>query len=269
MKDLVNIIICFFFLALPDVLFMTILLIRFMGRKDLLDIYRLKENIKWYIILIVPPSLLISILIYGFKIQRNIASLTSLLILYLLSIYVFKKTNIEEIRHLKVKIFIKFIPLYLSLIIIDLVTAPILFYFLHLDYQEIYNNIYLLFICSLASRIIEFAIMIFIFTYKQRKFQMNLLEYIYRNTFFKRFVMITMMLLLILEICILKLVIYNNLLNVPKSLIGQIILMISITYLIPVLVIIGLYLIINYSISLINSCQTNNNHTSNDDDMFV
>ena len=269
MKDLINITICFFFLAVPEMIFTTILLIKFMGRKELLDVYRFKENIKWYIFLVVPPSLLISICIYGFKTQRNFASTISLILLYLISTYVFKKTNIEEVKFLKIKIIIMFIPLYISLIAIDLLTAPVLFYVLHLTFEKIYNNIYLLLICSLASRIIEFSIIVFILTYKQRKFQINLLEYIYRNIFFKRFVIIAMILLLIFETCILKLVIYNNLLSILKSLTGQIIIVIGFTYLIPSIVIIGLYLIINHCVSLLNSVKQTSNLPSNEDDMSV
>ena len=269
MKDLTNIITCFFFLAVPDFIFMVMLLIKFMNKRELLDVYRLKENIKWYIILITPPSLLVSVLIYGFKFQRNISSIISLILLYFISIYVFEKTKIEEVKLLRIKILIRFIPLYISLIAIDLATAPVLFYFLHLDFQKIYNDIHLLLICSLASRIIEFSIITFILTYKQRKFQVNLLEYIYKNTFFRRFVIITMILLMIFEICILKLAIYNNFLNILKSLTGQIVIVIGFIYLIPSIVIIGLYLIINHCVSLLNSVKQTSNLPSNEDDMSV
>jgi len=269
MENLINAIICFFFLAVPEFIFLAILLIKFMGRKELLDFYRLKESIKWYMILTIPPSVIMSILLYGFKFQQNIASLISLTILYLLSMYVFEKTKTEEVNYLKVKILIRFIPLYLSLIAIDLLTAPIWFFIFHLSYQEISKNIYLVLICSLPSKIIEFVIITLILTYKQRKFQSNLLEYVYVNIFLKRFITFTMILLLIFEICVLKLILFNNLLNVINSLIGQIILIICTTYLIPSIVIIGLYLIINNYVSILNSVQQTKNLPSNEDDMSV
>ena len=78
-----------------------------------------------------------------------------------------------------------------------------------------------------------------------------------------------MILLIIFEICILKLVIYNNFLNILKSLIGQIAIVVGFIYLIPSIVIIGLYLIINHCISLINSVQQIHNLPSNEDDMSV
>lgn len=255
MKDLVNIMINFFFLAIPESFFMVMLLIKFMDRKQLLDTYRMKENIKWYLILVIPPSLIMSILLYGFKIQQNIASLISLTFLYLLSIYVFNKTKTEDIDFLKAKILIKFIPLYISLMAIDLLTAPIWFYIFHLNYQEISKNIYLVLTCSIPSRIIEFLIIGLILTYKQRKYQTNLLEYVYKNTFFRRFVINTMVLLLIFEISVLKLILFNNLLSIIHSLIGQILLIICTTYLIPSIVIMGLYLIINHCVFLLNSCK--------------
>lgn len=264
-----NIMLCLFFLAIPEMIFMSILLIKFMGRKELLDVYRIKENIKWYSALVIPPSLLISILIYGFNIQRNLASIISLILLYFISIYVFDKTKIEELRYLKVKILLRFIPLYISLIAIDLLTAPVLFFFLHINFQEVYKNINLLLICSIASRIIEITIITFILTYKQRKFQINLLDYIYKNLFFKRFVVTTMTLLLIFEISILKLVLFNDFLNILKTLAGQIIVVISFTYLIPSIVIIGLYLMINNTVSLLNSVKQTSISTSEEDDMSV
>lgn len=260
MQDLVNIIICFCFLAVPEFIFMSILLIKFMGRKELLDTYRLRENIKWYIILVVPPSLTMSILLYGLKFQQNIASLISLLFLYLLSIYVFEKTKTEEVNYLIVKILIRFIPLYISLIAVDLLSAPFLFHILKLSYQDISKNIYLVSICSIPSKIIEIVIITFIITYKQRKFQINLLEYIYRNIFFRRFVIITMILLLIFEISVL--VFFSNFSNNIHSIIGQLILVICTTYLIPSIVIIGLYLMINHCVSLLNSGKQTNNQSS-------
>jgi len=258
MNCLINIIIGFFFLAIPEVIFMSVLLIKFMGRKDLLDIYRVKENIKWYMIMVIPPALIMSILLYGFRIQQNIASLINLILLYFISIYVFNKTNIEETKFLNIKILIRFIPIYMSLIAIDLATAPIWFYVLHLNYLDISRNMYLVIICSLSSRIIELTIMIFIITYKQRKFQTNLLEYIYKNIFFRRFSLITMITLLIFEISVLKLILFNDLLNIFHSLNGRMIFIICTAYLIPSFVIIGLYLIISYCISLLISVKQNN-----------
>ena len=266
MDNLVKIFINFFLIAIPEVIFMVILLIKFMKKNEFLDIYRFKENIKWYLILIIPPSLIISILLYGFAIQQNVASLINLILLYFLSIYVFEKTKIEEVNYLKVKLLIRFIPLYLSLMAIDLLTAPVWFYIFNLNYQEISKNIYLVLICSVPSKIIEFVIVIFIITYKQIKIQINILEYICVNIFFKRFVVITMISLLIFEICILKLILFNNLLNIMNTLIGQIVFIICTTYLIPSIVITGLYLIINHCVSLLNSVKQAYNLPSSEDD---
>lgn len=257
MKDLV---ICFFFMAVPEFIFLSVLLIRFMGSKELLDTYRLRENIKWYVILIVPPSLTMSVLLYGVKLQQNISSIISLVFLLILSVYVFEKTKTEEIDFLIVKIFMRFIPLYISLIAIDLLTAPILFYILHSNFEEIYKNIYLVLLCSVPSKIIEFTILTFIITYKQRKCQINLLEYVYRNSFFRRFVIITMILLLIFEISVL--VLFSNLLNSIHGLIGQMTLVICATYLIPSIVIIGLYLMISHCIYLLNCVKQDHNQSS-------
>jgi len=260
MNDLIRGALSCIFISIPETSFLVLLLIKFCGRKELLDVYRFKENIKWYIILIIPSSILIDILNYGIKVQkRGISVFIFLLFLYILSIFVFKKTSFEEIENLKLKIFLRFIPLYLSLVAIELLTAPVWFHFLHLTYIEIYKNMYLVLLCSLSSRIIEIPIMIFILISKKNKFQINLLDYVYRSNFLKRFSIIGMTFLLFFEIYIIKLVAYNNLLNILNSLTEQIFLVIFFTYLVPSLILTGFYILVNYFIIIIKSGEQNRN----------
>lgn len=258
MSDLLRGILSCTLITIPETTFMVLLLITFCGRKELLDIYRFRENIKWYVILIIPPSLLIDTLNYGFKIQvKGFSSLISLVFLYSLIIYVFKKTAYEDVKYLKSKVLLRFIPLCLSMIAIELCTAPILFYFLKLTYIEISKNIYLILLCSLSSRIIELGIMIVILVKKHRKFQINFLDYVYHNNFFRKFSTYTMILLLLFEVYVVKLIAYNNILNAIESLAEQIMFVVCFTYLIPFLILTGVYILINYCITLYNSDQQN------------
>lgn len=258
MNDLIRGVLSCLLISIPETTFMVILLIRFSGKKELLDIYRFRENIKWYIILIVPPSVLMDTLNYGFKIQpRGLNVITCITLLYVLSIYVFKKTQYEEVKYLKSKIFIKLIPLYISLIFVDLLTTPIFLNYLGLTYLEISQNMNLVLLCSIPSRIIEFTAIIIILTKKNIKFQVNIINYISKNNFFRNFCIVTISSLLIFEIYVLRLILFNNILAVFISLVDQIIFVICFTYLVPSLILIGVYLLVSYSISLLNSGRQN------------
>lgn len=252
MNDLIRGALSSLFISIPETTFMVLLLIRFSGRKELLDVYRFKENIKWYIILIVPPSILIDVLNYGFKIKpRGITVIVCLLLLYVLTIYVFKKTEYETVENLYFKVFIRIIPIYFILIILDLSNAFVWFKLLNLTYVEISKDIYLVLLCSLSSRIIEIMILIFILLNRNSKFQINILNSIYKNAFFKKFIAIIMSSLLIFEIYVVKLILFNNLLNIITSLLEQIFFIIFITYFIPALTLTSIYILIKYCITVI------------------
>jgi hypothetical protein len=256
MENLISCVLSCLFISIPETIFMVILLIRFSGRKELLDPYRFKDNFKWYVILIIPPSILMDILNYGLKIRpKSISTIICLLLLYVLSIYVFKKTDYEQKNLLFIKILLLFIPLFISLIVIDLLTAPVWFYLLGLTYNEISSNIYLVLLCSISSRIIEFLIIVYILIHKNSKFQINVLQYVYKNNYFKRISLLTLIGLLVFEMYVLKLISVNNLLNIFDTLTEQIVFIICFTYLAPSFILFTIYLMINYSANVINSVE--------------
>jgi len=252
MNDLVNGLLSCVFITIPETMFMVLLLIRICGRKDLLDVYRIKENIKSYIILIIPVSILMDVMNYGLKIKpRGVSVLTCLLVLYILTVYIFRKTEIEETKYLQFKVFMSLIPIYFILIMIDISNAFVWFNFLHLTFATISKNIYLVLLCSLSTRVIEFMILIFILVSKNGKFHVNIFNYIYNNSFFKKYVSTTMVLLLIFEIYIVKLILYNDILNTLTTLTEQILFVVCFTYLIPFFILTGVYIIIKFCIALI------------------
>jgi len=252
MNNSINGLLSCILITIPETTFMVLLLIKLCGRRKLLDIYRFKENIKWYMILIIPPSILMDLLNYSFKITpRGINTIVCLIFLYILTLYTFKKTDMEEVSHMELKVFLRIIPLYLILIMLDVGSAVIWFKYLNLTYIEISKNIYLVLLCSLPSRVIETVILIFILINKNSKLQMNLLNYVYRNNFFKRFSTISITLLLMFEIYVMKLIILDNLLqNLPLD--QQIIFVIVFIYLTPSLIVTGFYLLIKCCVNIIN-----------------
>ena len=266
MSNLIKGILSCALISIPEVTFMVILLIKFLDRKEFLDIYRIKENIKWYSMLIIPPAILMDILNYGIKINNKLISITICLsLIYIISIFVFKKTDHEEVKYLEFKIFISFAPIYISLIAIDLLTAPIWFKFLNLTYTQIFQDFHLVLLCSIPSRILELVAIIVILTKKNNTLQKNILYYICRNNFFKRSTIITMIFLLIFESFVLKLIAYNNLLDNLILLTSKIIFVIFFAYLVPAFIIVGLYMFINYTI-IINNCVKQNSNSSYDED---
>jgi len=251
MSNLLNGLLSCICITIPEVTFMTLLIIRLCNRKELLDVYRFRENIKWYVILIIPPSLLADVLNFGLRMPKRISTISCLILLYILAIYIFDKTKTEEINFLKCKVFIALIPLYITLIMIDIGGAIIWFKYLGLTYIQITSDIFLVLKCSVSSRILEIVIATIILINRNSKIQTSVFYTINNNNFFKRFMIGTLLFLLIFEIYVMDLILFYNILQSLQSLNNQIFFTIFFVYLIPSVIFTGFYMVVKNCINII------------------
>jgi hypothetical protein len=241
------------FITIPEQMFFIIIALRIMGRKEMLDLYNAKENLISILKIVIPPAVSLNILDYIIKTPSQINKSIILIMLYLLFIYILKNRSYIHYPKLYLKAFACFSISIMISVAIEIVTIPIVFKLAGKTYEEIKLNFYLILICSLSSRIIDIVILVYIFINKNNKFQINISDYIFNNRFFMRLTVSSIVGLTIFEAYVIKLVMYNNLLNIVKSIYEQLILVTFFTFLIPSLIIAMVYLCINYCIIIINS----------------
>jgi hypothetical protein len=243
-------------ITIPEHIFMVVITLRLMGRKDMLDFYNIKENLKSILKIVIPPAIITNILNYIIKTPTSINTLISLTILYLLLIYILKKRSIINYPKLYKKTFAYFALSVLISIIIETIAYPIILRLVGKTYDEIKLNFYLILICSLSSRIIDIMILTYIFVNKNNKFQINISDHIFNNKFFIRLFTSLIIGLVIFEIYFIKLLIHNNLLKIVETIYEQFFIVVGCAFIIPGSIIAIVYSCINYCIIIKSEKQT-------------
>lgn len=243
-------------ITIPEYIFLIIITFRMMGRKEMLDYFNLKDNLISIMKIITFPAILLNILNYILKTPSDINKIISYIVLYLLLIYILNTEKYSYIEYPKLKQK-AFGCLFLGIIIcfaIEAVTYPLITKLVGKTYDEIKLNISLVIICSLASRIINVVILIYLFIKRNAKYQFNLRDYIFHNNFFRRVSICLIISLLIFEMCFIKLLLNNNL--VIHNIYGQLFLIIGVTFLIPGLAILLIYSCLYFCVTIITSEKT-------------
>lgn len=242
-------------ITIPEFGFLIIITLLMMGRKEMLDIYNIKNNFISLMKIIIPSSIILDILNFINILPVVLNKLSSFGCLYVLMVIVLNSENHSYVEYpkLKQKAFGFLMLGILISIVIDMITSPIIFKLAGKSYEEIKTNILLLIICSLSSRIINIIILLYIFINKNNRFQFNLINYIFNNKFFTRLTTSTIIGLVLFELYFIKLITINNLLNIIHTTYEQFFIIIGITFLIPSLIISIVYLCINYCVMIINS----------------
>jgi len=241
------------FITIPEDIFLIILTLRFMGRKEMLDLYNIKENLISILKIVIPSALSLNLLNFIIMTPTSINKIISYTMLYLLLVYILKKKSFIEYPKLYQKAFLYFILSILVIIAIEIITLPIIFKLVNKTYKEIQVNYYLVIICSLSSRIINLIILFTIFMKKNSKFQISIGNYIFNNKFFTRLLIGVTAGLVVSEAYFVKLILWNNFLNIIPTIYEQLLLVISFTFLVPSLIISIVYSCINYCVMIINS----------------
>jgi len=242
-------------ITIPEYIFIIIITLRFMGRKEMLDFFDLKNNVISILKIVIPPALLLDMLNYIIHSSPLLNSILSYITLYTLLICILKQPqrSIINYPYLEIKAFKYLIYSFFVAVGIEFVTMPIIFKLLNKTYGEIKINLYLVIICSLSSRILDVIILFYVFIRKNSRFQFHINEYIFKNKFFSRLILVSIISLAISEIYFMKLILYNNFLTIISSIYEQLLLIISFTFLMPCLIIAMVYSFINYCVMIINS----------------
>lgn len=254
MTNVIHALLSYLFITIPEDAFMIIITLRLMGRKDMLDIYNLKENLITIFKIVIPSATLINIFEYIIKTPSSINKPLAFIILYLTLVYILKTNSfLEDDPKSYIKSFGFFILSILVAIAIEMISFPIIFKLINKTFQEIKMDFYIALICSFSSRIIDILILAWIFTNKNRKFQIQLGQYVFKNKFFMRSILSIFLGLIVFEGYTVKLILQNNFLNIVNTVYEQLFIVIGSTFLIPAILISLIYSYIDYCILVQNS----------------
>jgi len=145
------------------------------------------------------------------------------------------------------------------LIMVDIGGAIVWFKYLGLTYMQITSDIFLVLKCSVSSRILEISIATIILINRNSKVQASVFYTINNNTFFKRFMIGTLLFLLFFEVYIMDLILFNNILQNLQGLNSQMFFTIFFVYLVPSVIFTGFYMIIKNCINIIYGENKSNN----------
>lgn len=244
-------------ITIPEFIFMIIITLKLMDRKEMLDfIYNVKENLIYILIIVTPSAIVYDILNYIIKSPIIINRLISFAMLYILLIhicnYVSNKISLDYQKLYKKALKNLFISLLIAMTI-ESCTYPIILMLVKKTIEEIKSDFNLILLCSLAVRIVDIIILTYLIIKKNNKFQVNIREYILKNDFFSKLLIGIIIGLVIFEGYFMKSLVCNNLLNIYNTLYEQLFVVIGVTFLIPGLIIILVYSCFNYCIMVINN----------------
>lgn len=168
------------FVSIPEEIIWLVLTLILLKRYDLLDRYRLKKNIKWLAIPVIPMAVMVNIFRYVIIIPRVLATFGTLIMFYCLIIYMVIKTDITK-ELSKIKIVLCLLLSTCFIFVTDSTIAPFLMYYLNVPITDINNNIILNILVSFVPRLIQIAILFYILTKKFKYYAV--LSNIFKNKF--------------------------------------------------------------------------------------
>lgn len=96
MQNIINLILNTLFVSIPEETIWVILTLIFLKRFDLLDKYRLKENIKWILLPVIPTAIITNIFRHIVHAPQIVMFIVAQVVFYSLVIYIIKETTIIE-----------------------------------------------------------------------------------------------------------------------------------------------------------------------------
>jgi len=242
-------------ISIPEFTFLIIITLRIMGRKEMLDVYDIKNNAISILKIAIPPTFILNFLHYIVGTPFAINKITCYTFIYILLIIELslEKHSYIEYPKLKQKVFGFLLLGIISCIAIELLTYPIILKLVGKTFEEIQLNIYLVILCTIPSRILNLLIVGYILLKRNNKFQINLADYIFNSKFFSKMTTGVVIGLVLFEVYFVKLLTINNLLNIIDSIYEQLFIVIGGAYLIPGLIISMVYMYTNYCIYINNS----------------
>lgn len=182
MENVINALLNTLMVSIPEELVWFSLVLVFMKRFDLLDRYRWKENIKWFLIPVILTAISTNIFRYLLPVSQITMVIISLSIFIISIIYVLKHKNYiyEKYFYLKVIMFV-FISLFIILLTENLYVLAILS-ILHTSINEINLNWIMNFLFSLPSRVLQILFIMYLLS----RVENNLYLHITKDIFYDK-----------------------------------------------------------------------------------
>lgn len=166
-SDVFNAVMNTVFVSIPECLVWIICILAILKRRDLLDIYRWKQNVKELMIPVLPVAITVNIMRYILHTNSLLMFLITEVMMCLLVIYLIKRNNFlnEKISYIKIILCVVFVDIIINGAV-ECLYALLLVIFMHLNITLINNNIYQNIILSLFPRAIQIIIIVF-YLYKK------------------------------------------------------------------------------------------------------
>ena len=183
MQNITNAVLNTIFVSIPETLVWCIFILILLKRKDMLDIYLWKENLKQIILIVsLPVSISINLMRYILHVDNLVNFITIEIMMCSLIIYMIRKNNFlnEKLNYIKI-IFYVILADFIMIVTTEGICIVTLTYVLNMTIDQINNNIILNIVLSIIPRVFQILIISFSL-YKQSFGKMiNCIELILRN----------------------------------------------------------------------------------------
>lgn len=267
-QNVVNALLNFILVGIPEELFLTIIMLILMKRFDLIDIRIWKQNIKWLAIPVLPVALMINIFRYILMIPKPLMTIIDLILFFVLMVYVLKKNSFDFCKKEYKDLIISFALSFMLLGLLESLTVPIVLFLTNKPLEYFNNNAILNFILSIPSRMIEIFIIILLIIKCNNTIKIKVLDSIVRSKFLLTSIVIFSISFNIISVYVIKLITVNKILDGNVSGLEQVFISIGIL-LIPSSIIFWMLLAIGKFLTVEKRMQqTYNNLFEKDNVMF-
>jgi hypothetical protein len=241
--------------GIPEETVWVIFTLMMLGRFDIIDIHRFKENFKWLLIPIIPTTIYLNLCIYVFQTPRPIKALGALIIGVFLVKYIINRNPIkdENKKHMTIKVIIFSFLGVIALTITESVYQLVFMFIVDKDINFINNNISYNFSMSIPSRILQLLIIYSV--YQNEKYHLSIKQI--NDVFKSKSILIATLIFVIFVILsllfVMIMLINYNILN-HISLVSQAIIAILLS-LIPTVLLFCLFIVIMTSYNKFKNIQ--------------
>lgn len=264
-QNVVNALLNFILVSIPEEIFLVAMTLIFMKRFDLLDVRMWKQNLKWIMIPSIPMALDINIIKYILGLPKLISSLSSLMIFIIVFMIMIKRYSFnftkKDFKKALLSIFLSF----MFLGIIETLYYPLILFLTKLSISEINNNILHNFSWSLPSRVFEISIITYFLTKRNNEIQFNLFDTILKSKFLVSSLISILIILNLFMVYVIKLIGYDNIL-ISRPIFEQMFAIIIILIL-PILSVLWIFLMVNYILKKEKQIQQSYENLVEDNDL--
>jgi len=167
LQNIINATLNCIFVSVPEELVWVICSLILLKRRDLLDIYRWKRNIKELLIPVIPVAISINIMRYILHINNTINFIVIEVMICSLMIYLIKRNNFldEKINYIKIIFYVILVDIVMNFAVESLYLL-LLMMFTHLNILVVNSNVFTNIIISIFPRTIQIIIIVF-YLYKK------------------------------------------------------------------------------------------------------